>query len=144
MAQVSRTAAATSAPGAQSAHRPVSNIRGVANTEGGPVEASNAGTGVANHEGFSLFQDYGEDEPRERGGRQQGTPVHLARVTTTSEAFASAMAEDMGGETGGRTSVRGSRGFAGLLARAIKTYEANAQVIHGEVKTRGEAMSFVL
>lgn len=144
MAQVTRTAATNPASAAHGAHRPVTNIRGVANAEGSAVEGTDSGVGITNQNSFFQYEDFSENGSNRRGGGHHTTPHHLARVETSSETFVSMLDGTMEAEARGRIEVRGSRGFAGLLTRAIRTYETNAQVIHGENKTRGENMSFVL
>ncbi len=144
MAQVIRAAIATQAAAAQSTSRPASPVRGLSSSDGAPIDGLNGGVNVTNSESGFLFDDFRDDgeEQREPEHRQ---PIHLARVDINSETFATVLKADMTqSEADGRASARGASGFAGLLKKAISTYETNARVIAGEEKFRGTRLSFVL
>jgi len=141
MAQIGRTTP-TSATTAIAASRLAAGAGNVASVARSPVEALNPKLGTSLEDAF-LFQAY------HNGGRQspegQSAEPIQGLVRATSQAFTAFLEFDAGIE-GGVTS--GSRGgltsFAGVLARAISTYETNARVISGSLVPRGTTLSINL
>lgn len=144
MAQVTRTSAAPPATAAHSANRASAVARTMAASDSGQIDGLNAGVTVTNREAGYNFDDFRQNDSEHREPDRR-TPAHLARIDTSTETFAMVLkADNTETDAEGRIAVRGSRGFAGLLSKAIDTYETNAKVIAGEAKVRGNTYSFVL
>ena len=141
MAQIGRTAPA-SATTTVAVNRPTAGASNVASLNRTPIEALNQKLGTSLEDAF-LFQGY-------ESGRQAAPEHHpgesgMGLVRATSQAFAAFLEFDGGAETGNEVGSRGGQtSFAGVLARAISTYETNARVISGSAVQRGATLSFNL
>lgn len=141
MAQIGRTAPA-SATTALASNRPTAGNSNVASVTRAPIEAMNAklGTSLADAFLFHAYQNDNQPTP-ERHASQTGRGL----VRATSQAFAAFLEFDTGYDVGSDTGSRGGVvSFAGVLARAIETYETNARVISGADVPRGKILSINL
>lgn len=148
MASLPRANAVANPPTAvASSARLPSALRGVAS--GGAVEEPVSGQGISFNVGEFLFQDYGRSPGNETGGEQNSDPHarYGSRFKAPSQAFA-AMLEVPALQDGNfRSGVSGDaprKGSAGLLTRAVATYEMNAKVISGGLEPKGTNFSFTL
>lgn len=92
---------------------------------------------LGRHPGLGHEQGFGRG-----GGSQPGKKL----FSTPTETFASIVESEIsvaGDGSGGREGPR-AKAFAGLVAKAIATYELNAQVIHGTLPRRGTSLSMTL
>jgi hypothetical protein len=124
--------------------RGATGSRNVAAIHRAPVEELSPKVGVSYEDGSFRFQDYGKP-PREK--HEAGLPTYSGvRLNTSSQTFVDVVA------TGERTNdaaflatVTGRKGFAGLLVKAIDTYEYNARTVSGENRNaRGQNISLHL
>lgn len=138
MAQIGRTMPA-SATTTVAASRPAAGASNVASVNRAPVEALNPKLGTSLEDAF-LFQAYqngGQPSP-EQHAEENGQGL----VRATSQAFAAFLEFDSGNDSAAEAGSRGGlTSFAGVLARAISTYETNARVISGSMVARGSTLS---
>lgn len=138
MAQIGRATPA-SATTTIAANRPMAGASNVASLSRTPIEALNPKLGTSLEDGF-LFQGFlagRQPEPE----RSPAEPA-LGLVRSTSQAFAAFLEFETGPELGNEVGSRGGQtSFAGVLARAINTYETNARVISGSMVPRGATLS---
>lgn len=121
------------------------SARSIANVDGAPIEELSPKIGAHLDDGAQLFQEFGQGG---RGGAGKGHQVPKGGVGSfeaTSQAFAAFLEFEAGPENAGDTRVSGGGSrFAGLLAKAINTYETNARVISGAITPKGTALSLSL
>lgn len=113
-----------------------SNVASVVRT---PVEAlaPKLGTSLEDAFLFHARQDDGQPQPE----NQISDPA-LGLVRSTTQAFAAFLELDGGNDDGAEGRLRGGpTSFAGILTRAIHTYETNARVISGAMVQRGTTLS---
>ncbi|MDP6788475.1 MAG: hypothetical protein QGI13_15250 [Rhodospirillales bacterium] len=137
MAQVVKSAP-TGVLAPHSGARQPAGTRNVATVGSAPVEALAPSAGISYEDSHFLYQDYGQG--RRSQDRNRG-PVRnpLAQsVSSTSQTFAAIFEINQATNTGG---VSGAAFFAGLLFRAIDTYESNAKAIAGTEAVRGGTIS---
>lgn len=146
MAQIGRTTP-TSATTAIAASRPTVAASNVASLGRSPIEALNAKLGTSLGDAF-LFN--AACNAYQNGGRHSGEGEQTGErgeglVCATSQAFSAFLEFDSGSESAAGTGWRGgSTSFAGVLARAINTYETNARIISGSMVPRGTTLSLNL
>ena len=144
MAQVARTAPSPPAS-AVSGGRLAPSARSIANVDGAPIEELSPKIGAHLDDGAQLFQEFGHGG---RGGAGKGRHVPQngsGSFDATSQAFAAFIEFEAGPENGGDNRINGGGSrFAGLLAKAINTYETNARVISGSLTPKGSALSLSL
>lgn len=141
MAQIGRTTPA-SATTAIAANRPTAGASNVASVTRSPIEALNPklGTSLADAFLFHAYQNDNQSPPDHHTGETGG-----GLVRSTSQAFAAFLEFDAGQDVGAESGSRGGMtSFAGVLARAIDTYETNARVISGSDVPRGSTLSVSL
>ena len=143
MAQVARTAPSPPTSAVNSG-RTASSARNIANVDGAPIEELSPKLGAHLDDGAELFQEFSQG----RGGAdkgQQPRETHLGTFQATSQAFAAFLEFEAGSDQGGDARVNGgSSRFAGLIAKAINTYETNALVISGAITPNGRSLSLSL
>ena len=118
--------------------------RNVAAIHRAPVEELSPKVGVSYEDGTFLFQDYGK---RSKEHHEEGLPTYApVRLNTSSQTFVDVLASGQPEEGSSfLASVTGRRGFAGLLVKAIDTYEYNARTVSGENRNaRGKNISLHL
>lgn len=131
MAQVAKAVAATAVASVGSA-RFAAPPSGVSNIFQPTVEGASGGAGLSAGTAQFTYRD-------ERGGtgfsfqqEDRSTPQRWSLLVAPSQTFAAIMEarnvanDDLGGARGG-----GMGHFAGLIGRAVVTYETNARIIHG-------------
>ena len=77
-------------------------------------------------------------------GRGGGSRPGRSLFSTPTETFASIVQSEISVRDGDRQDGRPGRAFAGIVSKAIATYELNAQVIHGTLPRRGTSLSIRL
>jgi hypothetical protein len=143
MAQIGKTVP-TSSTTTLVGGRLAAGARNVATVDRTPIEALNQKMGTLLDDGASLFQAYQRDDRSpNREGQADGRGMGLVR--STSQAFAAFLEFDGSGEISGDEARKsGVSTFAGMLGRAITTYETNARVISGTMVPRGTTLSINL
>lgn len=114
--------------------------RSVAQAEMAPIEDVAAQDGVLFNDAL-LFQEDNARYHRRRGDPQAGRVVEYAAST---QAFVSIFEDSATPTAAGDVRNSRSRGLSNLISRAINTYEANDQIIHGPNDKRGATLSLVL
>lgn len=141
MAQIGRTTP-TSATTTLAASRSTAGAGGVASVTRAPIEALHAKLGTSLEDAFLSHGNENGDQLAPEN--HPGDPA-MGLLRSTSQAFVAFFEFDSGNEADGESGSRGGlTSFAGVLARAIATYESNARVIHGSVVPRGQKLSFSL
>jgi len=145
MAQVPKL---TAAPAAQSAAAPRptpgSRVASVASStvdEANPVTGAQLDTALFGFENSQPELSNRDDGQRQAHDRRQ----HLGILNAPSQAFAELLEYDAPttAAAGGGSSNR-ERSFAGLVSKAIATYETTAKVIHGDGPVIGTEVSVTL
>ncbi len=120
------------------------SARNTANVDGAPIEELSPKLGAHLDDDAELFQEYGEGRGGAGKGRQPREP-RLGTFQATSQAFAAFLEFETGPDRGGDTRISGGASrFAGLVAKAINTYETNARVISGGITPKGSSLSLSL
>lgn len=137
MNQVAKTEQAVSVPGS----RPVAGMRNIAAVERMAVEEVTSRTGITFNDAAYMYRDFGREIPRQR---ENSLPYNPGRFNTPSQTFVILFQlNDVSGNAGGGPGDQ-IKGFAGLVAKAISTYEANARVLSGTENARGSSLSMIL
>ncbi len=125
--------------------RLAAGARSVATVNGSPVEELSPNVGASFNNAPFLAPEY---ERRGFGNRpeEQRLGGDASRFVTPSQSFASLLEsrDGVGLNNPGINPSRVRRGFAGLLAQAIKVYETNAKVISGTLELPGATISVSL
>ncbi|MEO5337069.1 MAG: hypothetical protein H7841_09270 [Magnetospirillum sp. WYHS-4] len=148
MAQITRTQAVTTTEtgGYQPGNRLLGMPSGTASTEASAVQGISADVGVANQEINYRFGTAFQDQGAGRHAPERQPARMISRVMTSPDTFAAVLRANAGVEQKGERNgtAEGGRGFGGLLAKAIGTYETNARVVAGQNKFRGTVFSMAL
>ncbi len=141
MTQVVKTALTTAT--AVAGGRLAAGARNVAVVDPTAVEETNPGVGASFNDASFLSHDFAHrhsNEGNQHPGGQDG-----GGFNTPSRDFAAMIAfQENAGDPGQRGVVTRSRGFAGLVAKAIHIYETNAKVISGNHNVLGTSLSITL
>ncbi len=140
MAQIPRIAP-TATTSAQNS-RMVAGMRNVAAVDGASVEEASPTFGVPFNDTAFFSHEFSHDGfsggNRQPAGRTGG-------FKAPSETFVSIVeGRDTFSAQSGPASVSGNRNFAGLVNRAIRTYEETAKVIAGNNPVLGASLSLTL
>ncbi len=142
MNQVARTAPTAPLPNVAGSRASAAKRHGVASFDNGPVEQLGGKVGVSFNDAALAYENEGRGFSRQRDTAAQQNQTGLS---APSQVFAAIFEiDDAAGASAEQAAVAGSRGFAGLLAKAIHTYEANARVISGNNNTLGASVSLTL
>lgn len=146
MALMARPVTQTSVAGAASARMTVGGPS-VASYKGGQIDELSPSSVVSFDLGGRLLpEDFGRQlpgrqtsaQPEYRSGRGRG-PVPTTTTNATFDALFR-LTEFTGVEVQPKPAVKGPKGFGGLLAKAVGTYEHNAKVIYGQIVPRGQQL----
>ena len=112
-----------------------------ASLDSGPVEPTGGKLGVTYNDAALAYENEGGGSSPQR---DSAAPQNQNGLNAPPQAFAAIFEIDDTVPAGEQAKVAGSRGFAGLLAKAIHTYEANARVVSGTNNTLGTSLSLTL
>ncbi len=145
MAQVPKVySLAPTAPSAPARGVPTAR-GGVSTSTASPISEASASEATSFEAApFGLHgQSYRQPDFREGASQHRQTPGTLVNIS--SETFSILLESNGGGVENGALSgdVRGRR-YSGSVSNAIKTYETNARVIHGEPPVTGTEISIRL
>lgn len=110
---------------------------------GSSIDELQGGNSVAFNSGAFGFREEGRSSFDQGGGGRQGNHLHTGIVNAPTQAFA-ALLEGRSQESQGRAGDVTSPQFAGIVARAIAIYEANANILSGTQNVLGTSISIVL
>lgn len=140
MAQVPKIYAPTPAQSVAAARgMPVSKVASL----NASIDETAAGNPSAFDTEFILHEDLRRDAAADRN-RQQNLPQHRTRFAVPSQQFTS-LVEQFSGTVDNDVdpNVR-SRQIGGIVTKAIKTYETNSKIIHGNPDVTGTELSIRL
>ena len=142
---------ATNAVASASSARATAGPANVASFSRGQIDELSPSAALAFDEHSYLLPDeFGDQLPEHHGQdlpqRQQGAVPQPTTNETFSNIFrlAEVNGEFQGTEVEEKPFVKGPKGFAGLLQKAVNTYELNSAIIHGEHVPRGSNLRLVL
>ncbi len=140
MAQIPKIAPPTTASTQSS--RMVAGMRNVATVDSASIEEASPTFGVPFNDTAFFSHEFGHDDSA-KGSRQPAG--QSGGFDAPSETFVS-MVEGRDGfaAKSGPGGVRTNRNFAGLVNRAIRTYEETAKVIAGNNRVLGTSLSLTL
>lgn len=140
MAQLPRIYAPTPAQSVAAARgMPVSKIASM----NGSIDESTSSNPAAFDTAFTLQENRRRDAGHEEQHRQN-LPRQSGRFVVPTREFTSLMENYSGGATDSNDPDVRARRLGGIVTRAIRTYETNAKVIHGEADVTGTELSLRL
>ena len=110
----------------------------------GRVEEASTGLPTSNLDmaPFALEREPHHQSARDR--RQPPPTHHMELLVVPSQAFSSLLEFQSDNGFNSPSAERSNRQFGAIISRAIKTYELNAKVIHGEPEVPGTTISLTL
>jgi|SaaInl4_150m_RNA_FD_contig_21_1656906_length_598_multi_4_in_0_out_0_1 hypothetical protein len=139
MAQIPKNLPASTATSVTSG-RLQGGVRSVASSDSSPIQELSSQESVLFNDAL-LYQE--EDEPNRRR-RHSSARDPLIEYAGSTQTFAAVFEESNARGTGGNVQQVKSKGFAGLMVRAINVYEENVRVIQGTSEQRGTNLSMTL
>ncbi len=141
MAQIPKIAPTTTTATTQSS-RMVAGMRNVATVDSASVEEASPTFGVPFNDTAFFSHEFSPDD---FGGSARQPAGQTGGFDAPSETFVSMVEGRDGFAVKSRTgSVKGGGNFAGLVNRAIRTYEETAKVIAGNNRVLGASLSLTL
>ncbi|MDT8287833.1 MAG: hypothetical protein RQ748_12045 [Elusimicrobiales bacterium] len=142
MAKISPTAAPAIANVSTARMTGTSQVAGHGRVE--ELSGSNALSFEAAQFGFQKAPDNQYDDRRTLADDRRRNPnLGRGRFTAPNETFAQIIQSEINAPKGYGEDGR-AKNFAGLVSKAIATYELNAQVIHGTLPRKGTTLSMRL
>lgn len=110
---------------------------------GSSIDELQGSNSVAFNSGAFVFREEGRSSFDRGGDRRQGNHHPIGVVNAPTQAFAALLEGRSQDSQGGAGNVKSPQ-FAGVVARAISIYEANANILAGTNNVLGTSISIVL